>query len=43
VEEFIFEIAGSTVTWSLKKQSTVAISLAEAEYMALANAIKEAI
>jgi len=40
---FIFEIAGSTVTWSSKKQSTVAISSAEAEYMALANATKEAI
>ena len=28
---FIFEIAGSTVTWSSRKQSTVATSSAEAE------------
>jgi len=40
---FIFEIAGSTVTWSSKKQSTVATSSAEAEYMASANATKEAV
>ena len=40
---FIFEIAGSTVTWSSKKQSTVATSSAEAEYMASENATKEAI
>jgi len=40
---FIFKIAGSTVTWSSKKQPTVAISSAEAEYMASANATKEAV
>ena len=40
---FIFEIAGSTVTWSSRKQSTVATSSAEEEYMALANATKEAV
>ena len=40
---FIFEIAGSTVTWSSKKQPTVAISSAEAEYMTSANATRKAI
>jgi len=40
---FIFEISRSTVTWSSKKQPIVAISLAEAEYMALANTTKKAI
>ena len=31
------------MTWSSKKQPIVAISLAEAEYMALANTTKKAI
>jgi len=43
VYEFVFEVAGSSVSWSLKKQLTVAILLVEAEYMASSNATKEAI
>ena len=40
---FVFDVAGGTVSWSSKKQPTVALSTVEAEYMASANATKEAI
>lgn len=40
---FTFDIAGGMVSWSSKKQPTVALSTAEAEYMAMAHASKEAI
>jgi len=40
---YLFQIYGSTVCWSTRKQSTVAISSTEAEYLALALAIQEAI
>lgn len=40
---FVFEVAGGMVSWSLKKQPTVALSTVEAEYMAASNASKEAI
>jgi hypothetical protein len=40
---FIFNLAGSYVSWSSKKQPTVALSTAKAEYMAASNATKEAI
>jgi hypothetical protein len=40
---FIFEIASGSISWSLKKQPTVALSTVEAEYMAASNATKEAI
>lgn len=40
---FAFEIAGGFVSWSSKKQLMVALSMVEAEYMAAANATKEAI
>lgn len=43
VSGFAFEIAGGFVSWSSKKQPTVALSTVEAEYMAAANATKEAI
>ena len=38
-----FDINGSTVTWSSKKQSVVATSTVEAEYIASSNATREAI
>ena len=39
----IFQIGGTPVTWKSKKQSCVALSTAEAEYMALSSAAQEAI
>ena len=43
VGAFVFDVAGGYVSWSLKKQPTVALSTAEAKYMAASNATKEAI
>jgi hypothetical protein len=43
MSDFMFDIAGSSVSWSSKKQSVVATSSAEAEYIASANTTKEAI
>jgi hypothetical protein len=43
VSGYIFDIAGSSVSWASKQQSTVALSTTEAEYMAVSNATKEAI
>ena len=40
---FVFNIGGTAVSWRSKKQSCVALSTAEAEYMALASAAQEAI
>ena len=40
---YVFEICGGAVSWRSKKQSCVALSTAEAEYMALASATQEAI
>ena len=40
---FVFDVTGGCVSWSLKKQVSVATSLVEAEYVALANATKEAV
>jgi hypothetical protein len=40
---YIFLIAGGAVSWSSKKQPTVALSTTEAEYMALTQATKEGI
>ena len=40
---YLFQISGGAVTWKSKKQSCVALSTAEAEYMALANAAQEAL
>jgi KUP system potassium uptake protein len=36
-------LAGSLISWQAKKQSTIALSTAEAEYAALTQAAKEAI
>ena len=40
---YVFQLGGSTVTWSCKKQATVAKSSTEAEYVALSKATQEAI
>ncbi len=40
---YLFQIGGTAVTWKSKKQSCVALSTAEAEYMALSGAAQEAI
>lgn len=39
---YVFKLSGGLVSWESKKQPTVALSSAEAEYMALASATKEA-
>ena len=43
VRGFVFDVVRGCVFWSSKKQVSVAISLVEAEYMALANTTKEAV
>ena len=43
VSEFVFTLAGGAVSWSSKKQSSVALSSTESEYMALLHALKEQI
>jgi len=40
---FIFDVAGSSIAWSSKRQATVVTSSVEAEYVASANATKEAV
>ena len=40
---YLFQIGGTVVTWKSKKQSCVALSTPEAEYMALSSASQEAI
>ena len=40
---YMFQIGGTVVSWKSKKQSCVALSIAEAEYMALASAAQEAV
>ncbi|KAJ3529254.1 hypothetical protein NM688_g7878 [Phlebia brevispora] len=43
VSGFAFLFAGDAITWSSKKQPTVALSTMEAEYLALSHASREAI
>jgi len=40
---FVFTLNGGPIAWASKRQSTVAISTAEAEYVAAAMATKEAL
>ena len=40
---YLFQIGGTAVTWKSQKQSCVALSTAEAEYMALSSTAQEAI
>ena len=40
---YVFQIGGSTISWMSKRQSIVALSTTEAEYVALSTATQEAI
>lgn len=40
---YTFQWSGATISWSSKKQSCVALSTAEAEYVALSAAVQEAL
>ena len=40
---FVFIMSGAPVSWSTKKQSCIALSTAEAEYVALSRAVQEAL
>ena len=40
---YIFQIGGGAVSWRSKKQTCVALSTAESEYIALASALQEAV
>jgi hypothetical protein len=40
---YVFTLGGGAISWSLKKQTTVALSSTEAKYIARAHAAKEAI
>ena len=40
---YVFQISGGPVSWRSKKQSSVALSTAEAEYMAQAGTAQEAL
>jgi hypothetical protein len=42
VSGYVFRIGGGAITWSSKRQSIVALSTAEAEYIAAVHAAKEA-
>src|SRR5437762_13900027 len=41
ISGFIFLLAGAAICWQSRKQSTVALSSTEAEYIALVQAAKE--
>jgi KUP system potassium uptake protein len=39
----MFKLAGAAVSWVSRKQCTIAVSSTEAEYVAVAEATKEAV
>ena len=41
VSEYVIMLAGGAISWSSKKQSSVALSSMESEYMALLHALKK--
>jgi hypothetical protein len=41
--EYCFKLMGSVVSWTPNRQSTVATSISEAEYMAMVKTAKEVI
>lgn len=43
VSGFLFQVYGNTISWSSKKQTTVATSSSEAEYIALSAGVAESI
>ena len=40
---YVFKLSGAPITWKSKKQTSVALSTAEAEYLSLAAAVQEAV
>ena len=40
---YLFQISGGPISWRNKKESSVALSAADAEYMALASSAQEAL
>jgi hypothetical protein len=43
ISGFVFTMAGAVVSWSSKKQTSVALLSTEGEYMAVTHATKEAL
>ena len=40
---YLFQVGGTAISWRSKKQTCVALSTAEAEYIALASAVQESL
>lgn len=43
ISGYVFKVFGNTISWSTKKQTTVALSSTEAEYVSLSSSVCEAI